>query len=122
MGFFGFVVFSADVSKFFLFNFDRWYAFVTVIYMVLLIPAWTVWLGLILPRIPAEFMKGVVVATGPAYAELGELGGGVRADEMSVEMEEQPRSRSAGLGTSSSDENNVVEDDADDSSVVEITL
>ena len=128
VGFFGFIVFAADIAKFFLSVAYTFYGFVTVIYMVLLIPAWTIWLGIILPRvraisffcllrcsfsmqIPAEFMKGVVVVTGPAYAELGG-DNAVRIDEMSVEMEEAaPRSRS--------EEGDIV-DDGDN--VVEINL
>jgi hypothetical protein len=57
-----------------------------------------------------------VVATGPAYAELGE----VRADEMSVEMEETPRSVDSELSGPTRDEENVVEDETPE--VVEIKL
>ncbi len=72
-------------------------------------------LPLIFFQIPAEFMKGEVVVTGPAYAELGgDLP--VRADEMSVEMEESAGQRSR----SASEENDIVEDDGDN--VVEINL
>jgi hypothetical protein len=65
LGFFGFVVFAADIAKFFL-PIYSFYGYATVIYMVVLIPAWIIWLGFLLPKIPSEFMKGVVVATGPA--------------------------------------------------------
>lgn len=57
-----------------------------------------------------------MVATGPAYAELGE----VRADEMSVEMEETPRSVDSELSGPTRDEENVVEDETPE--VVEIKL
>jgi hypothetical protein len=51
VGFFGFIVFSADIAKFFVNMAYTFYGFVTVIYMVLLIPVWTIWLGIILPRV-----------------------------------------------------------------------
>lgn len=105
----GFVVFIVDEIKFFNVNFYAAYGVATVVYLVLLVPAWCVWLGLLLPQVPSEFMRGVVVVRGPAYAELG----GVRRDEMSVEMEESSRS------ASSVDNENVVEDDG---GVVEIKL
>ncbi len=51
VGFFGFIVFAADIAKFFLPKAYIFYGFVTVIYLVLLIPIWIVWIGLILPRV-----------------------------------------------------------------------
>ncbi len=61
-------------------------------------------------------MKGEVVVTGPAYAELGgDLP--VRADEMSVEMEENPAQRTR---NASSEDNDIVEENGDN--VVEINL
>ncbi len=51
VGFFGFIVFAADIAKFFVNMAYTFYGFVTVIYMVLLIPAWTIWLGIILPLV-----------------------------------------------------------------------
>ena len=65
---------------------------------MILLPAWAVWLGILLPRIPSQFMQGNVVVSGPSYAQFG--------DEIemhtagsSVSMEEPPV------------EENVVDDD-----------
>lgn len=89
VGFAGFLVFMADVSKFFFVSFYGVYGFFTVIYLVLLVPAWVVWLGIIITWIPSDFMKGAVVVSGPAYAQLGTTYP-ARAEEASVEMEERP--------------------------------
>ncbi len=51
VGSFGFIVFAADLAKFFLPFAYTFYGFVTVIYLVLLIPIWIIWIGLILPKV-----------------------------------------------------------------------
>ena len=53
-------------------------------------------------------MKGAVVVTGPAYAELGG-DNAVRLDEMSVEMEESAPRRKSEEGDIVDDGDNVVE-------------
>lgn len=90
IGFLGFVVFAVDVAKFFVKELYVFYGFLTVIYLVLMIPAWTVWLGLLLPKIPSDFMKGSVVVSGPAYADLASAHVSGADDMSSVEMEELP--------------------------------
>lgn len=87
----GFAVFAADVAKFFFVDAHSVYGLLTVIYLVLCIPVWVMWLGVLLAEIPAEFLKGTVRVKGPAYAELAEA----RGDTVSVEMEENPRATNA---------------------------
>jgi hypothetical protein len=53
-------------------------------------------------------MKGAVVVSGPAYAELGG-DNAVRLDEMSVELEEQVPRRNSEEGDIVDDGDNVVE-------------
>ncbi len=63
------VVFAADIAKFFFTDAHTVYGFLTVIYLVLMVPAWTMWLGILLAEVPVEFFKGAVVIRGPGYAE-----------------------------------------------------
>jgi len=105
----GFAVFMVDIIKFFFIRAHQAYAMLTVLYMVLFVPVWTMWIGMLLAEVPAEFLKGKVVVKGPAYAELGAVGNVGTADSNSVELEENPRRTAT--------DDNVVDDN-----VVEINL
>ena len=117
VGMVGVMVFAIDIAKFFYVPLYTAYGFMTVIYMVLLVPAWVIWLGIIMAWIPAEFMKGKVVVKGPAYAELGNADLG-HAEQMSVEMEENPVKNNPSYSSSE----DVVTDDVIEPDVVEVDL